>query len=219
VVSLTTAIFLIPRNIGGRLTVASHYVAPGQIPWCYLGCNKLFIQTIPPTSQETVTFGTDGQIFSDDPAVVAPLIVAAFDATFLAGGTTCVFDPVGNKYDCTVTTPIDLIWISPTSDAKFAFGKKNSGNELNVSSFSLAADDVDSRPKYLAVYFVESSTVNGGTKIDPGDFLISTFDEEVRGSILSLEGVHSQVGISFRRTNVPLFPVPFPMKWELLFTG
>jgi len=210
-------IFTFPKAVGGTLVVSSHFVGAGEIPWAYTGCNNILIQ---PTGDQVNAEIVDlDLISSSDPAVVAPRIVSAFNNTFLTSGTTCVFDPLLNQYDCTVTAAIDLRWTNAQSNAKFSLGKRNAADENNVQAFSFSGRDIDDRPKYLEVFFVESTTVNKAAKNDPGDLVISTFDEEVRGAALILPGLFTQLQISFRRTNVPKFSVPFLMKWDLLFTG
>jgi len=200
--------------VTGNITVQSHFIKPGNIPFLYPGANQLLItQIASPFLNATVFFA---QTEDDSPASVNATIIAAFNATYLSG-TTSVFNPLTNAYDVVISESTTLRWSSGSSTAREVFRKKV--DEVAVSSFSLPADNVDSRPKYLSVHISESAVLNSSSGSDPGDFLISTFDEEVRGSIVALTATHSSLNIEFRRLNVRNVAVPFTLDWDLIFNS
>lgn len=209
--------FNLSGAISGQLTLVSHYIEPGDIPWIYPGGDQLLVRLVAsPFTDATVNFGT---VLSDDPVTVCAAIVSAFDAVSFLAGTTCVFVPGTDSYDVGISNATTLRWSESASTAKNVFNKKTASDEVNVTAFSLDARHVDSRPKYMAVYISESGTINSGSRVDPGDLVVSTFDEELRGAVIGLAAIHVVLSIEWRRINIPLLTCPFTLIWDLVFTG
>jgi hypothetical protein len=203
------------QSITGRITVVSHYIESGDIPWVYPGCNGLSVlQTALPNALETAVFDVQT---SDAEVDVIAAINATFDAISYLAGTSTVFIPADREYEVTLSESVVLEWTKAGSTAKYVFGKRNSADEVGTV-FRLSARDIESRPKYLDVHVQEASSSAVGSRLDPGDLFISTFDQEVRGGYIILNSSTRSLNIEFRRMNVPQFACPMELIWDMIFT-
>lgn len=206
-------VFTLSNTLSGNLTLKDSFVEAGEIPWLYTGCDVLRFTRV-----------SDGMFFqinlpqtSDDAtASVELLIETQFDGTgAFAGATVCTFVAATKTYDVVVTDAITLIW--PDSSARFVFKKEKSANESNVTAFSLGANFVDNRPKYIEYHISETSSIGTSTHGSSADLFVSTFDDPVRNVTITLSSSHVTLDIEVRRVNVQQIPCPMTLKWDLMF--
>lgn len=198
--------------LGGSVVCRGHYIEDGPIPWIYDGCNALRITNAASTLQETVAFPAS---FSDTTAAnVIAMINAAFDAISFLAGTVTVYNAATNSYDVTISDNSLLQWETSSSAPVF---KKTSDEIAVAGAFSLSAEHIDDRPKYLEFQISSISSNSQATRSIASDFFISTFDEPVINWSITLDSTSSSSQIKIFRPHAHTVVCPVTLKWDLIF--
>lgn len=205
-------VFALSNTLSGALSLVDYFVAPGDIPWIYSGAEKISVTR---TAGATSHFITFPETADSTPASVELVIEAAFDALgFFGGATVATFNLGTNAYDVVVSESISLKWND--SSATPVFKKAGVGTETGVA-FSLPANFIDSRPKYIEWHITETSSNGISSHGSSADLFLATFDPLPVDVTISLSSSHTTLDVEVRRVNIIGVPCPMILKWDLMF--
>ena len=206
--------FNMSSPLAGTFSLIHTHLQPGDIPWIYPQANQIRLRR----TTDNVIFLVDlGTISSQVEATVETAIDAAFDAALDAADyTSPAVNLVAGNYEVTLLENFSVEWTNISSTAAQVFSKTSDETVLDGNDLLLSDKFVISRPEFLEVEILETSSFGVTSRSSRADFLMPTDSADLKGQKISFATEVNSLNVKLYREHVSGVSVPLTSEYDLV---